>query len=42
MSVALEDGQIDHGELISMREALEGAGQCIDNMRERLSMRVVA
>ncbi len=42
MSVALEDNRIDDHELASMRTALEGAGQHIDRMRERLSVRSAA
>jgi hypothetical protein len=42
MSVALEDGRIDERELASMRQALEGAGQHIDRMRARLSLRPAA
>lgn len=42
MSLALEDGRIDDRELAAMRKSLEDAGQHIDRMRERLTLRSAA
>ena len=40
MSLALEDdGEIDDSELAAMRDALEQAGQSVDRLRHRLSVR---
>lgn len=39
ISVALEDGQVDDDELAAMKAAIDGAGDAIDGMRTRLSVR---
>ncbi len=39
LSVALEDGRVDDRELSAMRSAIDEAGNAIDAMRARLSVR---
>lgn len=39
LSIALEDGKLDGAELAKMRPQIEALGECIDSLRERLSVR---
>jgi len=40
LSIALEDGRLDASELLKMRPAIEALGAVVDDLRERLKVRV--
>jgi len=40
LSLALEDGRLDTNELARMRPAIEALGSVVDDLRERMKMRV--